>query len=97
MQFVIRLTDSAIEDLDYFRKNERQIISDGIAMFLTHDANVASRRRKPLRPNQISQWELRLRNYRVFYDFEEGGGVKVVAVGHKEHNVLFIRGKEVEL
>jgi len=25
------------------------------------------------------------------------GGVKIVAVGHKEHNELFIRGKKVQL
>ena len=47
MIFSIRLTDSAIDDLDYFRKNECRIISDGIALFLTHDANVETRRRKP--------------------------------------------------
>jgi hypothetical protein len=39
MQFSIHLTESAIEDLEFFRKNERKIISDGIALFLTHDAN----------------------------------------------------------
>jgi len=97
MAFSIHLTDSAIEDLDYFRKNERQIIADGIALFLTQDANVETRRRKPLRRNRLAQWELRIDDYRVFYDFEEGDAVKVVAVGHKEHNDLYIRGKKVEL
>src|ERR1700720_3116203 len=97
MEFVISLTESAIEDLDYFRKTERQIISDGIDFFLTHDANVETRRRKPLRPNRIAPWELRIQDYRVFYDFEEDDIVKVVAVGHKEHNDLYIRGKKVEL
>ena len=97
MNFSIRLTDSAMEDLDFFRKNERRIISHGIALFLTHDANVETRRRKPLRANRLAQWELRVDDYRVFYDFEEGDIVKVVAVGHKEHNDLYIRGRKVEL
>jgi mRNA-degrading endonuclease RelE of RelBE toxin-antitoxin system len=97
MKFSIRLTDSAIEDLDYFRKNERRIIADGIALFLTHEANVETRRRKPLRPNRIASWELRIDDYRVFYDLEGDDGVKVVAVGHKHHNDLYIRGKKVEL
>src|SRR6266849_7675899 len=97
MEFTIRLTESAIEDLDFFRKNKRRIISDGIALFLTHDANVETRRRKPLRANRIAQWELRIDDYRVFYDFEEDAIVKVVAVGHKEHNDLYIRGRKVEL
>jgi mRNA-degrading endonuclease RelE of RelBE toxin-antitoxin system len=97
MSFSIRLTESAVEDLDFYRKGERRITSDGIAMFLTQDANVESRRRKPLRPNRIAQWLLRIDNYRVFYGFEEDGNVKVVAVGHKKHNDLYIRGKKVDL
>src|SRR6266498_541477 len=97
MKFSIRLTDSAVEDLDYFRKNERRLIADGIALFLTHDANVETRRRKRLRPNRIAPWELRIDDYRVFYDVAEDDEVKVVAVGYKEHNDLYIRGAKVEL
>jgi mRNA-degrading endonuclease RelE of RelBE toxin-antitoxin system len=97
MKYSVSLTDSAVEDLDYFRKNERRVISDGIALFLTHDANVETRRRKPLRPNRLASWELRIEDYRVFYDFEEDDKVKVVAVGYKEHNDLYVRGKKVEL
>src|SRR6266566_3804781 len=97
MKFFIRLTESAIEDLDFFGKSKRRIISDGIALFLTYDANVETRRRKPLRPNRIAPWELRIEDHRVFYDFEGDDIVKVIAVGHKEHNDLYIRGKKVEL
>ena len=97
MNYSIRLTDSAIDDLDYFRKNERQIIADGIALFLTHDANVETRRRKRLRPNRLAPWELRIDDFRVFYALEAGDQVKVVAVGHKEHSDLYIRGEKVEL
>jgi mRNA interferase RelE/StbE len=97
MSFSIRLTDSAVEDLDFFRKNERRTIADGIALFLTQDANVETRRRKPLRPNRLAQWELRLGDYREFYELEADDRVKIVAVGHKEHNDLYIRGRKVEL
>jgi mRNA-degrading endonuclease RelE of RelBE toxin-antitoxin system len=97
MNFSIRLTDSAVEDIDFFRKNQRRIIADGIALFLAQDANVETRTRKQLRPNRLAPWELRLGDYRVFYDFEENDIVKIVAVGHKEHNDLYIRGKKVEL
>jgi len=97
MKFSIRLTDSAIEDLDYFRKNERNIIADGIALMLTHDANMESNRRKCLRPNQVAPWELRIGEYRVFYDLEADNVVKVVAVGRKKHNELYIRGRKVDL
>ena len=97
MEFTIRLTESAIEDLDFFRKNERRKIADAIALFLMHDANVETRRRKQLRPNPLAPWELRIEDYRVFYAVEEENEVKVVAVGHKEHNDLYIRGRKVEL
>jgi hypothetical protein len=33
----------------------------------------------------------------VFYDFEGDDELKVVAVGYKQHNDLYIRGKKVEL
>jgi mRNA-degrading endonuclease RelE of RelBE toxin-antitoxin system len=97
MEYVIRITESAFDDLDFYRKNERTAIADGIALYLTHDANVETRRRKPLRPNSISSWEIRIDDYRVFYDLEGENEVKIVAVGHKEHNDLYIRGKKVEL
>jgi mRNA-degrading endonuclease RelE of RelBE toxin-antitoxin system len=70
---------------------------ENTALFLTNDANVETRRRKPLRPNRTAQWELRIDDYRVFYDLGEGDVVKIVAVGYKEHNDLYIRGKKVEL
>jgi mRNA-degrading endonuclease RelE of RelBE toxin-antitoxin system len=97
MKFTIRLTDSAAEDLDFFDKKKRRMIADAIALFLTHDANVETRRRKPLRPNPLAPWELRIDDYRVFYELAGEDEVKVVAVGHKEHNDLYIRGKKVEL
>ena len=97
MKFTIRLTDRSVEDLDFFRKNERRIIADGIAEFLTHDADVETRRRKRMRPNPLAPWELRIGDYRVFYDVEKDNDVKIVAVGHKEHNDLFIRGEKVDL
>ena len=46
---------------------------------------------------QSLNWELRIDDYRIFYDIEENEVVKVVAVGHKSHNDLLIRGAKVEL
>ena len=48
-------------------------------------------------PNPLSPWELRLGKYRVFYEVREGGLVRVLAVGHKVHGDLFIRGEKVEI
>ena len=97
MRFVIRLTKTALGDLNHYRKYDRRFIADGIAVHLTHDADVETRRRKQLEPNPIAPWELRLGEFRVFYELEDDKTVKIVAIGHKEHNDLHIRGVRVEL
>jgi mRNA-degrading endonuclease RelE of RelBE toxin-antitoxin system len=59
---------------------------------------VETRNRKPLTDNPIAPWELRVDKYRVFYEVDEHGqSVRIVAVGHKEHEALLIRGKKVEI
>jgi mRNA-degrading endonuclease RelE of RelBE toxin-antitoxin system len=50
-----------------------------------------------LRTTPMWKRELRIGAYRVFYDFEANNIVKIIAVGHKVHNNLYIRGKKVEL
>ena len=48
----------------------------------------------------MSDWELRVQQYRVFYDVlieEDLQIVKIKAVGHKDHNTLYIGDKEVDL
>jgi mRNA-degrading endonuclease RelE of RelBE toxin-antitoxin system len=50
--------------------------------------------------NELSDWELRVQKFRVFYDVliePDRRTVKVKAVGHKEHNILYVGGKEVQL
>jgi mRNA-degrading endonuclease RelE of RelBE toxin-antitoxin system len=59
-----------------------------------------TRNRKRLGENELSDWELRVQSFRVFYDViadEERHVVKVKAVGHKERNTLYIGGSEVQL
>ena len=48
-------------------------------------------------PIPLAPWELRIGDYRVFCEIREERIVRVLAVGHKEHNVLFIRGRRVEI
>ena len=97
MKFSVRFVPSADEDLDYYQAREQRIILDGIGTFLEADADVKSRRRKQLRPNPLAPWELRIGDYRVFYEAKPEGLVRVLAVGHKMHNDLFIRGERVEI
>jgi mRNA-degrading endonuclease RelE of RelBE toxin-antitoxin system len=50
-----------------------------------------------MRPNPVAPWELRIGKYRVFYEIIVGQTVRVLTIGHKEHNDLFIRGERVEI
>ncbi len=97
MKFSIRFVPSADEDLAYYQAREQKIILDGIGKFLETDADVESKRRKQLLPNPQAPWELRIGDYRVFYEIKREGLVRVLAVGHKVHNDLFIRGEKVQI
>ena len=66
-----------------------------IELHLSHEPCLPTLRKKPLRPNPLAAWELRLGRFRVFYDVENDARIVVIrAVGWKEHNRLLVRGKE---
>lgn len=96
--FTLELTASAYEDLRFLRKSEQQLILNEIERQLVAQPTTPTRNRKPLHPNSLSAWELRVGRYRIFYDVEVADKrVVVKAIGWKEHNRLIIRGKETIL
>jgi len=95
--FTITFLHSAEDDLGWFRPDERRMIYDATMRILATDADTESKKRKRLRSNPLAPWELRLGTYRVFYEVVAGRKVRIVAIGCKEHNDLFIRGERVEL
>jgi mRNA-degrading endonuclease RelE of RelBE toxin-antitoxin system len=96
--FRIAFTESALEDIAWFRKREQTIIFDRVEEQLAHEPNVETRNRKRLRPNKVAQWEVRIDTYRVFYDVDvDAGVVEVKMVGSKKGNKLLVRGKEFTL
>jgi len=95
--FQITFVETAEDDLAWFRPNERKIIYDATIRIPETDAETESKKRKRLRPNPLAPWELRLGKYRVFYEVASTRKVRVLAIGYKEHNDLFIRGERVEL
>ena len=97
MKFVLTATPSADSDLEYYKAFEQRVIVEAIKVHLAIDAHVETNRRKRLAQHPLASWELRVGKYRVFYELAEQATVKIVAVGHKEHNELFLRGKRVEL
>lgn len=93
--FKIELTENASDDLRFLRKSDRRHIVAEMERYLSSEPLAPTLRRKPLRPNPLAEWELRIGDFRVFYDVEEPANIVVVrAVGWKEHNRLLIRGKE---
>ena len=93
--FHLEITESARDDLRFLQPFAQRRILDAIGQQLLNEPLTATRHRKPLRPNDLSAWELRVGIYRIFYDVEEEHAtVYVKAIGRKEHNRLFIRGKE---
>jgi len=78
---------------------DRTTVLEAIDRQLRHEPLKETRHRKPLRPNPIAPWELRVGQLRVFYEVvgTESGVVRILAVGRKRRNVLMIGGKEIRL
>ncbi len=100
MKFEIEFTQTAANHVRAFRKYEQQTILDSIEEQLQDQPTVEARNRKRLGSNELADWELRIGKYRVFYDVmleDDRQVVKIKAVGHKVHNVLYVGGREVSL
>ena len=98
MPYVLEWTESALNDLSYFKKHEQTLIVDQIEIQLLYEPVTETRNRKPLEPNALGEWELRIGAYRVFYDVETTEAtVKIKAIGSKDHNTLYLRGKKFTL
>jgi len=94
----IEFTETALGHLTTYSKFESTIIMSAIKAQLPYQPTRETRNRKFLRDNPIADWELRVQKYRVFYEVNSvERNVRIVAVGHKEHNKLFIGGEEIEL
>ena len=95
-EYRIEVTEEAKADLYYYNTFERKTITEEIRVQLTSQPLLATKNRKKLRNNPIASWELRAGNYRIFYEVDRvSRKVTILAIGHKEHNMLLIRGKEV--
>jgi mRNA-degrading endonuclease RelE of RelBE toxin-antitoxin system len=78
---------------------QRAIVLDTVDEQLAQEPTVETKHRKPMRPNPVAPWELRIDNLRVYYDVEEAPEkvVKVRAVGIKVRNELRIGGEVIKL
>jgi mRNA-degrading endonuclease RelE of RelBE toxin-antitoxin system len=98
MRFTVEYTASAEADLAFFRTYEQRLILDAIDQQLPSEPHQPTRNRKLLDPNPLATWELRIGRYRIFYDVDTVTlEVVVKAVGWKDHNTLYLRGKAYAL
>lgn len=94
--------DYSPEAEDHLRRltaRQHVTVLDAILRQLVHQPTVESRNRKPMLPNPVATWELRVGSLRVYYEVEEHPEqiVYVNAIGIKRRNRVQIGDAEVEL
>jgi len=89
--YEIEITDLAAEELRDIRVFDRRRVVDAIRKQLTHQPTVTTRNRKRLDAavpdfeHTLPIWELRVGEYRVFYDVDESShSVYVRAIRRKK-------------
>jgi mRNA-degrading endonuclease RelE of RelBE toxin-antitoxin system len=97
--YEIEYSPESEEHLAVLTARQRSTIFDTVDDQLGHQPGVETKNRKPMRPNSIAPWELRIGKLRVYYEFEEQPEkvVTVLAIGIKERDRVTIAGEEVEL
>ena len=93
MKYRIEYSPETEGHLRVLTKREQSIVMDTVEKQLQYQPTVETRNRKPMRPNPVAPWELRIGNLRVYYDVEEEPEkvVYILAVGIKKRNNVIIR------
>lgn len=65
----------------------RAIVLDAVEKQLSYEPMVETRNRKPMRPNPLAPWELRIGSLRVYYDIQEEPD-RVVYIREELRNVI---------
>ena len=98
MSYQIEFSPESLDHLEKFRKFEQRRITNWIEKQLKNEPLKATRQRKVLRSNLIATRELRIGDFRVYYDVDEAANVVLIrAIGMKKHNRVFIGGEEADL
>lgn len=99
MSYRVQFAESVTDHIRWLTAAERTRVLNAIARQLMHQPLSETRNRKPLRPNPLAPWELRLGTLRVFYEVvsKDPEVVRILAVGKKQRDVLRIAGREIRL
>jgi mRNA-degrading endonuclease RelE of RelBE toxin-antitoxin system len=98
MAYRVVFSFEAQRHLKSFAAREQRLILARIEARLITSPAAESRSVKELRSNPLARFELRVGEFRVFFDPDEADQVvRVLAIGRKQHNRLMIGDKEVRL
>src|SRR5215470_2233215 len=68
MPYRIAYSPDAEEHLRLLTARQQAIVLDTVDEQLVHQPTLETRNRKPMRPNPVAPWELRIGDLRVYYD-----------------------------
>lgn len=95
MPYRIEYSPDAEDHLRRLTARQRTTVLDSVDEQLTHTPTKETRNRKPMRPNSLAPWELRIGDLRVYYDVDEEPELVLIrAVGIKVRNLVRI-GKDI--
>jgi mRNA-degrading endonuclease RelE of RelBE toxin-antitoxin system len=98
LNYRIEYSPETDEHLRSLSARQRAMVFDTVDEQLAHEPSAQTRNRKPMRPNSLAPWELRIGEIRVYYDIDEPKRVvTILAVGLKDRNRVIIGGEEVQL
>jgi len=88
-----------VDHLRALSSRQQALVLDRVEKLLIHEPTRETRNRKPMRPNPVAPWELRIANLRVYYDVEDEPepAVYVHAVGIKRRNQVWIGNEVIKL
>ena len=99
MPYTVEFAQSVERHFRVLTARERTTILGAIGRQLHREPFKETRHRKPLRPNPVAPWELRVGQLRVFCEVAgaQSGVDRILAAGRTRRNVLLIGDKEIRL
>jgi mRNA-degrading endonuclease RelE of RelBE toxin-antitoxin system len=99
LAYTIEYSPETIDHLKALTARQQTTILKAVEQQLAHQPTVETRNRKPMRPNPIAPWELRIGALRVYYDIENAPEpvVYIRAIGIKRRNRVYIGNEEIQL
>ena len=99
LKYRIEYSPETEEHFRYLSKRQQGIVLDAVERQLQFQPGIETRNRKPMRPNPLAPWELRIGTLRVYYDFEDSPErvVFIRAIGIKQRNNVRIGREMIQL